>query len=107
MLQFIPDTPELMPVEVLWDIDQLAAFLHKSRATIYSDLIRRPHALPPRVAIPGSNRVLFRDPPRWAAQFVRQTAAPSAEPTEPAPKPHKRGAPTKADRLRKQAGESK
>lgn len=92
---------------MLWDIDQLAAFLHKRRSTIYSDLIRRPHTLPPRVAIPGSNRVLFRDPPRWVAQFVRQPTTPSADSVAPAPQSRRRGAPTKAERLRKQAGEDK
>lgn len=89
-------------VEVIFTIDELADFLKKSRATIYSDLTRRPHALPPRVRIPGSSKVLFKDPPAWLAQFVE--AATKPEPIEPASpaghQPRHRGAPTKAERVK-------
>lgn len=89
-------------VEVVFSIDELAAFIRKSPATIYSDLTRRPYALPPRVRIPGSNKVLFRDPPAWLAQFVEEipTKSEPAEPTSPAShQPRRRGAPTKAERI--------
>jgi hypothetical protein len=89
-------------VEVIFTIDELAAFIRKSRATIYSDLTRRPYALPPRVRIPGSNKVLFRDPPAWLAQFVENVPA-KPEPAEPAsPPPRRRGAPTKAARIERE-----
>jgi len=88
-------------VEVIWDIDEVADLLRKSRATVYSDLTRRPEALPPRVRIPGSNKVLFCDPPAWLAQFVEAAPA-KPESAEPAnQQPRRRGAPTKAERLAK------
>jgi hypothetical protein len=37
----------------------LARLLHKSKRTIEVDVTRRPNALPPRLRIPGSRKVLW------------------------------------------------
>lgn len=46
------DTKTLSPRE-------LAAILHKGVDTIKTDARRRPETLPPRLKIPGSNRLLW------------------------------------------------
>lgn len=38
---------------------QLASILHKSEATIRSDIHRAPERLPPRVIVPNSNKLLW------------------------------------------------
>lgn len=40
-------------------IHDLSAVLHKSTGSIYNDLTRNPKSLPPRIAIPGSIRLLW------------------------------------------------
>lgn len=90
-------------VEVVFTLDELATFLRKSTKTIRSDLLRRPHTLPPRVRIPGTKKVLFRDPPAWLSQFVEKVPAKpgSADSAGPQP-PRRRGAPTKAERIKRE-----
>lgn len=52
-------------MQELWDIEELASFLKKSKASIYSDLKRNPEAVPPPIRLPGTNRL------RWDPRFVR------------------------------------
>lgn len=40
-------------------VDEIAALLHKTPRTIREDARRRPHSLPPRLRIPGSDRMLW------------------------------------------------
>jgi hypothetical protein len=47
-----------MSLETL-DIYQLAQVLHKSVATLRSDLVRSPHSLPGCFRVPGSRRPLW------------------------------------------------
>ena len=41
------------------NIEYLAKLLHKTVRTIEIDVSRRPHTLPPRLALPGARRVLW------------------------------------------------
>ena len=45
----------------LVDITYMAKLLHKTKRTVEVDVTRRPHTLPPRVRIPGSRKVLWRE----------------------------------------------
>ncbi len=40
--------------------EELARILHKSPATIQAEASRKPSALPPRLKLPGTNRLLWR-----------------------------------------------
>lgn len=40
-------------------VDEIAALLHKTPRTVREDARRRPHSLPPRLRIPGSDRMLW------------------------------------------------
>lgn len=46
-------------------IDDLAKLLHRSRATVASEVTKAPHKLPPRLKLPESRRVL------WLAEDVK------------------------------------
>ena len=52
-LTITPDEFDLIAV------DELARILHKSEATIRSDIHRAPERVPPRVVLPGSNKLLW------------------------------------------------
>lgn len=87
------------PSELLTTED-IARILRKSIHSIRHDLTRNPRCLPPRCAIPGANRNLWRaqDVESWLESFV------VAPPPPPVPQQAKRrrGAPTKAERLARQ-----
>lgn len=57
----------------LCTVEQLAAFMHKSPASIRSDVSRNPEALPPICRLPGNKRLLWRwaDIDAWVSQHVR------------------------------------
>jgi hypothetical protein len=57
------------------DISEVAAFLKKSKASIYSDLSRNPSSLPPRIEVPNSSRLLFANLHIWAAGLIKTTSA--------------------------------
>lgn len=85
-------------MQALLTVDQLSAFLHKSVASIRSDVTRNPQALPPICRLPGTKRLLWRveDVEAWLAEHVtgREFAATGME--------HKRarpGRPTKAAQI--------
>lgn len=61
----------------LVSVDQLAALLHKSPASIRSDASRNPSTLPPICRLPGNKRLLWRseDIASWLAKFVVQADA--------------------------------
>lgn len=80
-------------IEELFTLQQLASFLKKKPASIYSDTRRRPDCLPPILRIPGSSKLLFVNPRQWAASFVVEKAESDTQP------PRRRGAPTKAERV--------
>lgn len=54
-------------------IDDLAKILRKSPVTIRVDVSRRPQTLPPRLVMPGSNRVIWAesDVNEWLAKRQR------------------------------------
>lgn len=81
--------------------EDLARILRKSVHTIRHDLTRNPRSLPPRCAIPGTNRNLWRpqDVVTWLASLV---IAHDPDPLPCPAKPSKKGAPTKAERIRRQ-----
>jgi len=87
-------------VEELFTIQQLANFIHKKPASIYSDTLRRPESLPPILRIPGSKKLLFVNPRQWAAGLLAGQQISESQP----PAPRRRGAPTKAERVKKMVG---
>lgn len=91
-------------VEELFTIQQLAEFIHKKPASIYSDTLRRPDSLPPILRIPGSKKLLFVNPRKWASVLLQ--ASKKKEESQP-PAARRRGAPTKAERILGRAGVSK
>ena len=44
----------------LMSVEELAALLHKSPATVRSDVHRRPMGLPPRYKLPGMKRIFYK-----------------------------------------------
>ena len=50
-------------------VTDIANLLHKTPRTIREDARRRPHSLPPRLRIPGSDRMLWleSDVEEWLA----------------------------------------
>lgn len=84
----------------LFTTDDIARILRKSVHTVRHDLTRNPRSLPPRCALPGTNRNLWRpqDVEAWLASHV---AAPI--PDAPQPVRRRRGAPTKAERAERLA----
>lgn len=46
-------------IQPLITVEELAQFIRKSVASVYSDLHRNPASLPPIIRLPGSRRVLF------------------------------------------------
>ena len=79
----------------LYTIKQVSEIIHKAEQSIYNDLSRNPASLPPRVYLPNTRRVLFKDVDLWLlSQIQPQQAIDYIE----QPKP-KRGRPTKAEQL--------
>ena len=88
--------------EQLLTTDDLARILRKSVHSIRHDLFRNKSSLPPLCALPGTNRNLWRpqDVEAWLASHV---VTPTPDPVPYPAKPRsKRGAPTKAERVRRQ-----
>ncbi len=56
-------------------VEDLAPILHRSVATIKSDIYRRPDTLPPRISIPGSTKLLWleTDVIRWIGRCSKST----------------------------------
>lgn len=89
-----------MSAAVLLTVDELSLCLHKSVASIRSDVTRNPQSLPPICRLPGTKRLLWRleDVERWLGVHV--AIQPQAVPVEPprADQP-RRGRPTKAEQI--------
>jgi predicted DNA-binding transcriptional regulator AlpA len=93
--------------QVLLRVEELAQLLHKSIASIRSDISRNPHALPPLCRLPGTKRLLWReeDVSRWLADHVISEVPPaSSRAARAASSIRRRGRPTKAEQLRRQLG---
>ncbi|EMG2114274.1 DNA-binding protein [Pseudomonas aeruginosa] len=86
-------------MQALLTVDQLSTYLHKSVASIRSDVTRNPQALPPLCRLPGTKRLLWRveDVERWLAEHVVVAAVAISASAEP-----RRGRPTKAEQIAKQ-----
>lgn len=84
-------------VEELFTLPQLAEFIKKKPASIYSDLLRRPESLPPVLRIPGSKKLLFVNPRQWAASLLSVQKV--FEKQSKIDTPRRRGAPTKAEQV--------
>lgn len=79
----------------MFDVDDLAALLHRQVHTIRNDASRAPYRLPPRCVLPGQKRLLWRkdDVLAWLAAAVAIEHGPMSS---EAPRP-RRGRPTKAE----------
>lgn len=79
---------------ILMTVEQVAPLIHKKISTIYKDIIRRPHSLPPIHRLPNCRAVYFKNVAEWIAGEL-----------PPAPKPNlaqpakKRGRPSHASRI--------
>jgi len=56
----------------IFDLEELAALLGRSPETIKKDIRRNPHAVPPRLHIPGTRLLRWRetDVAAWLAGYV-------------------------------------
>lgn len=88
----------------LLTVDELASYIHKSVASIRSDVTRNPASLPPICRLPGTKRLLWRieDVESWLALHVRGEAASIAVPPATDTTKPKRGRPTKAEQVARQ-----
>jgi len=95
-----------MSMQALLTVDQLAAWLRKSIASIRSDATRNPQSLPPVCRLPGTKRLLWRveDVESWLGAHVAKSVLIS-EPGE-LPASPRRGRPTKAEQVARQRRES-
>ncbi len=100
---------DLNPVQppALWTVDDLSAFLRRTKSSIYSDSRRNPASLPPGFKIPGAQRWLWH--PGRVLEWLEAIAVPAVPATvSPAQaeekKPLRRGRPTKAEQLARAAG---
>jgi hypothetical protein len=73
MGDFLKNDHGLMAGDDLLSIDDLARILHKSPASIRSDICRNLESLPPVCRLPGTKRLLWRrsDVSEWIAKFVQ------------------------------------
>lgn len=87
----------------LLTVDQLAACLHKSVASIRSDATRNPRSLPPICRLPGTKRLLWRteDVERWLAEHVHGLTIVAASTINEC-NPARRGRPSKAESIARQ-----
>ena len=67
-----------MSLPALLTPKEVAELLRKSEASVRSDVHRAPHRLPPRVLMPGSNRL------RWNAKTVAAWLAQHEQQVPPA-----------------------
>lgn len=88
------------PMKALLTVEDLSTCLHKSVASIRSDISRNPKSLPPICRLPGTKRLLWRseDVEQWLAGHVSDRALQAPESPPDAPKP-RRGRPTKAEQI--------
>lgn len=86
----------------LLTIEELSKLIHKSVASIRSDVVRSPRKLPPIVKLPGNRRVLFRDVQQWIDNH--SSDLPHTQPAEAQPAPVRRGPgrPTRAEQQARQ-----
>jgi hypothetical protein len=85
---------EALPFSV--DTHGLSALIHRAPNTIYADVVRRPHTLPPSISVAGGKRIwLVETVLQWLKE--RQQVAPQPEfPSQPR---CKRGRRTKAEQI--------
>jgi len=84
------------------DAAALAQILPFSAATIRADISRRPHLLPPFIKV-GTRTVWLKETVlQWLKDKERTFPPPPPPPQLP---PKRRGAPTKAERIAKQAAQ--
>lgn len=93
----------------LLTIDELAIYIHKSVASIRSDVTRNPNSLPPICRLPGTKRLLWRveDVERWIELHIdisSDVREPSGSEGTTTPK---RGRPTKAEQMARQRQSSR
>lgn len=98
------------------DINQLSSEIHLAVKTIRTTLVRNPTALPPRLLIPGSKRLIWlrTDIVEWYGKQTRSqgsnpefAAAPrtASLPETQIPKKRKPGRPTKFEQLSRGRGQ--
>ena len=87
----------------LLTVDQLAACLHKSVASVRSDATRNPRSLPPICRLPGTKRLLWRaeDVEQWLAEHVHGLAIVASSNLREHGQA-RRGRPTKAEAIARQ-----
>lgn len=82
----------------LMTVEELAKLIHKTPLSIYTDLARNPHRLPPVVRLPGSRRVLFQDVLEWIASHSSKVQSDVSDTRISVETPRrKRGRPSRAE----------
>ncbi|MCL2524876.1 MAG: DNA-binding protein [Betaproteobacteria bacterium] len=96
-------------MKALLTVEQLSAYIHKSVASIRSDVTRNPASLPPICRLPGTKRLLWRieDVECWIAQHIHGGPAGPALPAVSDNARPKRGRPTKAEQVARQRQQAK
>jgi hypothetical protein len=91
-----------MSMQALLTVDQLAAHLQKSVASIRSDATRNPQSLPPICRLPNTKRLLWRaeDVEKWIGVHVAGAESPHVTDL-PSAIGRRRGRPTKAESVAK------
>lgn len=83
---------------VTLDAEELATLLHKSPASVRSDLSRSPHLLPPRLRTGGKKPLWLRSSVLvWLESRVEICSPQKQSPTSPIKR--KQGRPTKAEQI--------
>lgn len=92
--------------EQLLTTDDIARILRKSVHSVRHDLTRNSRSLPPRCAIPGANRNLWRlqDVQNWLASHVEHPPVEEKLSVSPSPS-RRRGRPTKIEQTARARGE--
>jgi predicted DNA-binding transcriptional regulator AlpA len=88
-------------------VEDLAKRIHKSVASIRSDVCRKPHALPPMCRLPGTKRLLWReeDVTQWLAEHVVVRTSLTRQTVKTTAPIRRRGRPTKADQVQRKTRE--
>lgn len=94
-MRYVPDPP----MATLLTIDDLAAVLRLSVATIWNRRSKAPHTLPPAVDLPGAGGLRWRqqDVEAWLEAHLSAAAVQA---------PRRRGRPTKAEQIERQRAEA-
>lgn len=91
-------------MKALLTVEQLSSYIHKSVASIRSDVTRNPASLPPICRLPGTKRLLWRieDVESWIARHIHGKVVVPVQGSFRGDAKPKRGRPTKVEQVTRQ-----